>query len=263
MILTVPSIASGFYWRFEQGTVGQPVSAVLDEYNKQEACAEGQPPILSDEVSMAIVPSTNSVNKSSVIFNGGYYRVKQADELDRLRGFTIECWVKFGSARPTGEVLFSKGIAGQGNWHVVYRADGSVRACIYGASDACLFGPGADAPLRNVWYHIAATYEDTGEGSTRICAYVNGQLRDTVTGPKLGDTGGTDLFIGSFINGQFPFHGAMDELRITPRVLKPNEMLISGPKPIPQAGTGNLQSAASDQVNPSIGGLSLRTPYGR
>jgi len=225
---------SSIYWRFEEGEVGKPISSAIDSSGEYSAVANGKGVAFSDEVPMAVLPAGSVVNHGSVAFNGAdWLRVKRTPELDQTKALTIEFWARFGPAPKEGEVLISKGSHETDNWHIVYRPDGSVRACVYGRAEACFFDAQAGGPTPGAWYHLAATYEQTPGGTTRIRTYLNGQVRDTVTCPVLKDTSGADLFIGSGIDGLYGFHGSIDELRITFGLLAPSDLLTAGARAIP------------------------------
>ena len=54
---------------------------------------------------------------------------------------------------------------------------------------------------------------------------------------SLQDTSQSELFIGSFVKGDLPFFGMLDEVRITPAVLGPKSFLLAGTQPIPELGS--------------------------
>ena len=226
---------AGAYWRFEEGTPGQAVTAAHDESRRLVAEAGTKAPVASGDVPMAVIPGTNAANHGSLHCDGGYLRVASTPELNEHRNFTVELWAKFAPLGGKAQVLASKGVQGPGNWHLLYQTDGTVQANIYGGTVTYFFDAAGGGPVPGVWYHLAATYQEADDAGTRITAYVNGQLRDTAVGPPLQNTSGTDLFIGSYPNGELPFRGWVDEFRFTPRVLAPDEFLIGGPQPIPEA----------------------------
>lgn len=231
------AVDPGGYWRFEGGTIGAPIASCLDESGRFTAYAGGASPVTSDSVPMAVIPLTSQANHTSASLNGGYFRVPTCPQLSVIRDFTVEMWVRFGPLRPIAEIIASKGQLGPTNWHFIYQVDGTVQANIYGGAVAYLFDQASGGPVPGVWYHLAATYEDIGNGMMTIHTFVNGQPRGVATGFALQDTSGADLYIGAYPGGQYTFHGLMDEFRFTPRVLRPQEMLIAGEQPIPVLGT--------------------------
>ena len=223
------------YWRFEDGEASAPCLSAREEGSAASAVAGPSAPVFSDDVPMAVMPVGDAANHHSLNVRGGYLRVGASPTLDVSRNFTVEFWAKFGPPTDPGQVLASRGTPGPGNWHIIYQPDGTVRANIYGATETYLFDLNSGGPVIGVWYHLAAIYEDCGNGEMRIRAYVNGQPRDSRTGPMLQDTRTTDLFIGSYPEGQYPFQGSLDEFRFTPQVLTPHEFLLAGTRPIPEA----------------------------
>ncbi len=223
------------YWRFEGGEIGKPVAAVWDESGKFEATATGKAPVVSGEVPLAIIPATAAANHQSLSFQGGYLRVKSQPEIGFSKDFTVELWACFGPPTAAAQVLVSKGEAtpGKGNWHLIYQTDGTVQANVFGSAVAYLFDAQSGGPVPGIWYHLAALYEETGHGATRIRAYVNGQLRGVALAPVSPNTTGADLFIGAHTDGSVPFLGQLDELRLTPGLLAPRDFLTGGAQPIP------------------------------
>ncbi|MHB0999173.1 MAG: LamG-like jellyroll fold domain-containing protein [Armatimonadota bacterium] len=219
------------YWRFEQLPAGQPLQSLADESGSISLIHKQGIVASSDIVPMALIPGTNAANHGSIKLSGGYLAAKTSHFLNS-RTFTVEMWARFGGSSSQAQVILSKGKPGSGNWHIIYQADGSVRANIYGGLEVYFFDGGAQGPVPGVWYHLAAVYEDLSNGKTRISTYVNGNLRNSKTGTALQDTSSGNLLIGSYDDGEVPFYGYIDELRFTPKVLKPNEMLIGQPSKI-------------------------------
>jgi hypothetical protein len=226
--------AEPVYWRFENGQAGQPVQSTVDESGCIEAVSSNGGLIFSTDVAMAIVPLSTQANQFSAACSGGYLKAKSSPELNVARNFTVELWAKFGTPGSSGSVLLAKGSPAEGNWHLIYQTDGTVQANIFGGSVAYLFDLESGGPVPGIWYHLAAIFEDRPNGKTRIRTFVNGHVRGGAAGALLGDTGGTDLFIGSFIDGKYPFDGMLDEVRITPSILDPKSFLLAGTRPIPE-----------------------------
>jgi hypothetical protein len=184
---------------------------------------------------MAVIPATSAPNHTALDLGGGWLQVKSCPLLNTTRNFTVELWARFGPVTPDAQVLASKGTPGPGNWHIIYQTDGTVRANVFGAMQSYLFDEASGGPVAGEWYHLAAVYEDIGNGRMRIRTFVNGHPRDAVSGPALQDTSATDLFLGSYPGGQLPFFGAIDEFRFTPRVLGPKDFLLAGTRPVEEA----------------------------
>jgi len=98
----------------------------------------------------------------------------------------------------------------------LYQSDGTVQANIFGQRQAYLFSPKRRARAGH-WYHLSAVFEEQGEGKTRIRTFVNGHPRGGAVVASLKDTSQSELFIGSFVKGDLPFFGLIDEVRITQR----------------------------------------------
>jgi hypothetical protein len=215
------------YWRFERGIDNQPLKETADEGGRHMARAKGKPPILTGEVSTAMIQGTNQANVGSVKMDGGFYQVTSTPEVD-ARPFTIEMWVKFGPTPVQAQVLIAKGIQGWGLWHIVYQNDGMVCASLSKGASAYLFDARSGPPLPGSWYHLAVVFEPRPEGKVMITTYVSGMPRGCQISPIQPDETATDLFIGSFTNGAMPFLGSLDEVRFTPAVLDPGQMLVGG-----------------------------------
>jgi hypothetical protein len=92
------------------------------------------------------------------------------------------------------------------------------------------------------WHHVAVTIDGSDTGDTRIKLYLDGA--EIGTAGALGPTGAPSFlnetfYIGSRGNINFPFSGALDELRISDAILSPSEFLI-----IPEPGTLSVTLAA-------------------
>ncbi len=130
------------------------------------------------------------------------------DYTEQLNDFTLECWVKGDAAPTTGfahELMYGSQEFGF-NWdhdQVAFRGAAQVLigSTYYAASFGTLEG--------SVWYHLAATFT-SGELKT----YKNGVLMATTVASGIVNTSANSMTIGSYYNGDRPFAGEIDEVRL-------------------------------------------------
>ena len=84
-----------------------------------------------------------------------------------------------------------------------------------------------NAVTMGIWQHVVATWDGTAV-ATNVHFYVNGvetsyQFPNDATGNRVSDVG-KPLVVGSFYNGNSPFDGALDEVRVYNRVLTQAEI---------------------------------------
>ena len=144
--------------------------------------------------------------------------------------FTVEAWVNIPSSVSNIQTIISNssGIGQSGGFRFGINTwntnDGKL--VFEGGS---VFVGSSVAIAKNVWQHVAVVVN----GST-IAFYINGNLAGTATGsfPVLSSS---VLTLGAFSDGQYPFNGMMDEVRLWNTPKTQQEILASMYSPL--AGT--------------------------
>ena len=260
--LLFPFVASAgtvAYYRFENGSAGQPVGnaverSVLDVSGNNRHLTPFQNPVLSADIPSARIPLTGETNTLSARFTGREEILESPDgDLNRIAftDFTIEAWVKFDSLNGwqtfigrddsgnPGEghdaqalFYFSKTIHSKPNAHQIenaFRIEAVIRDNRLIAFDSSFV-----AQLQT-WYHVAVV------GDSKA-----GTLSLFVDGTKLGEaTEFNGLFVPSrnspwtFGRGQYQgrpmdrFVGSLDEVRFSDEALTPDRFLNATPPPPP------------------------------
>ncbi len=164
--------------------------------------------------------------------NGDFVEVPDSPSLSITGALSIEAWVRPSAARD--QVILAKydSPANQVSYYFGLQADGSVEFVVYQTGNASTFR-GIDSPSGVVspgsFAHVAATFNPQNQ---EIKIYVNGMVEPTSIIAASGAV--TSIFdstspvrIGAVANssvGILPFIGAIDEVKIFNRVLKPSEI---------------------------------------
>jgi hypothetical protein len=180
-------------------------------------------------VATSSVKVGGSVGQGLRIQPGNYVLVRDAESL-RTSNFTVSSWVKF-DALPSGSnwAMFLARTSGGGNqtyqldynmslggwWHSAYDPNWSADYVQY-----------TNTPELGVWYHLVATYENTGK-DYRL--YLNGVEvgQNTVSGSPDVSSGG-ELRIGSDATNALgnQMNGTLDDIRIYNRALSAAEVRL-------------------------------------
>ncbi len=161
--------------------------------------------------------TTGKVN-GSLSFDGVDDYVGISDSPDFIinqQGFTYEAWIKPTSFSQTynmfiGHYLPYFDVNSNRNLHMSMSAAGAQRS-VWGATSL----------NANVWYHVAATYDNQGY----MKVYLNG-VKDGQAGPYLTPSNSSSLlYIGKWYSGSsYLFTGLIDEVRVYNRSLSPEEI---------------------------------------
>jgi len=124
---------------------------------------------------------------------------------------TLSAWVKMSSSTPTQVIIGKKGHSGGSASYGLILRSGATRITFTISSSA---GTEYHASSTNfatgVWQHWVGTYDGTTQK-----LYLNGVLQDTQTpGIAISYTTASDLEMGTYNGGSFPFPGQIDDVKI-------------------------------------------------
>ncbi len=138
---------------------------------------------------------------------------------------TVEAWYRWASSPPDQGIIVGKHRAGNdGSWTVLYPSAGNIRFTTVTTGDNRVDTSYAFAKDTN-WHYVVATYDGA---FNRI--YVDGALGDSdaQTGALLDSSAGglnETMRIGAIsTNGNWPFKGDIDMVRVSNTVLSANEI---------------------------------------
>lgn len=236
-VIARESTGGGGYWRFEPG------SPVRDEFGDATLTPAGNPgpsPVqLPATGPGSAFPRTGSFasNQGATSMGGGRYTVS----LPVSPTFTIETFVHFRTLNGSfGKIL--AGYAADANttpWNLQVRLDG-FRSTLRGELVMSSFVPGSNwfAPSGITVqagrdYFIAVSLATTGRVTFYVTDLTAGTTitRSVDLGPVVVASSPNGFAIGDTFLGDFDFEidGVIDEVRLTPRVLGPNELLWPAP----------------------------------
>jgi hypothetical protein len=236
-----PTVA---HWRFEEGPHGAPlVTAVDSGPNGLDGTPGGSLSYTSD------VAMTADSGDFALDATGDYNYVIVADAtpLRLTDDFTVETYVlpDNTTTNPSADphyVLMKRHKPANGTFLVSYgliydQTSGFFRAIVGFGSDTGEFVTSLSEYLEERWYHVAMTFDnDSVSGNATLGLYVDGELVDsnTFTNPGLYYTTepfliGAGNFGGPTHQWRRNFDGLIDEIRISDRVLSPEEFLAPPP----------------------------------
>ncbi|MDP2384948.1 MAG: LamG-like jellyroll fold domain-containing protein [Bacteroidota bacterium] len=147
-------------------------------------------------------------------------------------GLTISSWIKL--ANVSGQkAIVSKWIGVTANDQYLFMINGNKTFIAVGNPSNVANGySGTTSLVANTWYHIVATWDNSGRHQT----YVNGVLDVDVVNTAFSTINGTSataLYIGSQGSNRL-FNGAIDDVQLFNRKLTPSEILdlYNAPNPI-------------------------------
>ena len=169
---------------------------------------------------------------------GNSVQVANAGNIFNAASFTVEAFVNIDPASPNGASILSKGLSSANqayDWEFLYLGTGQLvlRFEVPGSAPYFLRSTNALTPG---WHHVAFTYDASSGVSTPVVtlyvdhvqwawvASTNANLSGVLPGPMLRNTG-DNLVIGYFNRGII---ASVDEVRFTPEVLDPLQMLTNG-----------------------------------
>lgn len=218
-------------WTFEDGTPGQPATAVTDSVGGNNGTANNGP-LYVDGVKTGFGDqglSFNGVNQNVLIpFTSG-------GDLELTGSFTIEIGVVHGNTG--GFALFLGGSApGEDPYYVNIGADGSVGFQTYfGGVSSASISSGSSALTSGDLQHIAAVFDTTG-ATNEMRLYVDDLLvatQNVGTSTLAYTDATTNLWFGSVDNGAFGhFDGTLADVRISDVALDVEDFF-----PVPEPAT--------------------------
>ena len=235
---------SGF-WRFEDGKVGETAGAVAPA-GVAGAFEKGKAPIVAGDVIAkklwdgSTYAEVTSDNAASLRFTcgeatgpgtpvGGEVVVSGKEALTRPECFTLEAFVEVARLTPRHALIASKRRNGQtgASWSLSITPAGTLgvrfdtQAGMQNSGEGFNQCLGTTAALNDsAWHHVALTYDRTSQAAVLYADYV--KCGGGVTkGPLVYDAG--DLVLGRGLDGW------LDEVRLTPSVLHPEQFLRPTP----------------------------------
>ena len=157
--------------------------------------------------------------KSAMYFDGGDYLEIADSPVIGAGNYTIDFWINPSSTQngtPAGDwfwVVEGRGSISEDTGLVVQMHETNFQIRLYnGNSGAIPMDPSSDTALSsNTWQHVAIVRSGTGSDEAKF--YINGHLKATFTDSTTWSAAGSD-FIGANYNGDHPFTGYIDEVRI-------------------------------------------------
>ncbi len=193
------------YWTLDKDTIKKEAKDIME---KNDAKVVGNPKLVPGKIKEALYFTPSD-----------YLEVQSNDELNFIKGFTIDTWVK-GDNKPdnSGAKIsqwFSKGDNYQLNWDHDNDTYQSVATRMTGG---WLIVAQIQEPLQaQEWYHIAGTWNGR---SLKI--YLNGNLSKTRNW-----AGSSELNNSPLIIGGPSFTGTVDEVKLYNRALTDEEIEIN------------------------------------
>jgi hypothetical protein len=197
-----------------------------------------------------------------------YVEIPDSPSLDITDKLTIDTWVKLDSFFSPYTCIVTKTALGQGSYSLLVVGEPNsplyrkALFVVYKDGDSTLLSsqPGNTSLSLGQWYHIAATYEYQGDGSSVMKLFINGVLdspsKTDAVGPIF--SGSSPLRIGAAQLSPTYYDGTIDEVRIYNTALSPQAIAlhaagcyepngrILGQVRVGGAGVGNIQLLAFD-----------------
>lgn len=156
----------------------------------------------------------------ALAFDAGWAGFGNSPLLGKTGAFTVMAWVRT-EPRDSGlaqYIVGKNGTVSQDGWRLARLGQSYALAISGDGSVQTTAGTVVD----NTWTHVTATYEP----NTAVEIYVNGDRLIRNTNAKTPQLVATpiELRIGNKGDGQYPFYGAIDEVRIYDRVLTQAEV---------------------------------------
>lgn len=170
---------------------------------------------------------------------GDFVSVPNTNGVFNAASFTVEAFVDVGWDLPDGRGILSKGSGdypGGYDWQLQYRSTGQLTLLLQlsNGTTYSLTSSTANLVASGQWYHMALTYSDVGGPTVTLyldhtkldwTSSSDGVLTGALPSPMARNTG-DNLVIGAF--GTHYIQADIDEVRFTPEVLEPLQMLALG-----------------------------------
>jgi|GEM_PF-929854 len=205
-------------WKMNEGT-GDVVSDVKGAFSASKPASVAWKPfayaVVAPRTSLQFIGANNIA--------GGYIDCGVNTAYTNLEKFTVEAWTKF-SDLGGGYVLSTESNPGGVSTGWVLKVEGGMIKFSIGNSSWSAVT--ATTPVfLNQWFHVAATYEKTGDATAQTNIYINGVKEATLELTKLMNYSARALFIGE--GGEWTnrrFKGEMADARIWNVVRTPEQI---------------------------------------
>jgi hypothetical protein len=167
-------------------------------------------------------PSMDSDYGNALLFDGtnDYVKVEDSNSLDITGHITLEAWIKpMAEQLPSETMILSKwGLQDNQRSYTIYirgyssRGEVQTLRFLLSPNGFCCGGVRSDVDMNQYngsWVHVAGTYDGTTQRS-----YIEGVEQGTMTVSKPVFAGTAPLYIGIFTQGDRPFNGYIDEVRV-------------------------------------------------
>ena len=224
------------YWRFEEGTVGDPANtadAILDSTASFNHGTPTSDPIYSALTPASSVAQTGQANSLSLHFDGtdDVVTIGHNSTLGSAGPFTVEFWMRSPGTGPGQDLLIDKshGFTDSTGWAFQSQPNNGLiffGVGLGGVGNTNFEGVQTTNDLfDNQWHHLAGTYDGS---STEF--FVDGVSQGAKSvGTYVGNT--RDIRIGNTWQSSRFYAGQIDELRISDAVLSSDELLNTIPEP--------------------------------
>lgn len=233
------------HWRFEEGPVGSgATTSVLDSSGNGHHGTPIGGLTYTGNNPYSTLPQTGESNGSALAFDGATTtRVVIEDDpaFELTESFTLEAFINLAALPATGfqwQILFRGDSRGGIDPYYLDLWDGEVRFTI-NSETADWARVTATAPALNTWTHIAGVLD---HDTSTMSLYLDGMLVDSVLTDvrafaALNPGLSPGLSIGGYPDNHYgPFHGLIDEVRISDSALSPEEFL-NAVVPVPEPAT--------------------------
>lgn len=194
-----------------------PVVAVVAGCGRSGVLEERAPPPPSPaRVPFLAEPRALPTPEHGLVFDGVDDRIEafQSPTFDIAGALTIEAWILAESVASESHILSHHDDTAEQGWLLMIRAERAAFR-MYGNPGQFDVGQTVPDPLSaGVWHHLAGTFD----GDRKLTIYVDGMVSQTSLTPASTAAApcATPFAIGvSTDGGGFPFHGIIDEARVS------------------------------------------------
>ena len=208
------------------------------------------------------VPTAAPWNASLDFGASSNSRVEFSDSasLDLTGGFTIEAWVNLNSLSGEQYLVSKRNTTGPPSGYILEWSGGS-QEFQFNVGNGSAYEAIASrnfTPTPEQWHHIAAVHDPSGS-SSQARLYIDGQLNNSGSVSPVIATNDDPLWLGDWAAGGKPANAKLDQVRISSRVVPPNELgfhqqhrpaqIIFGDNFETYASTGELLSRSGGARN--------------
>jgi len=203
------------YWKMDEGTWTNDcsTSSVIDSSGNGlngKSCPN----------SLGISAPTTAKYGKGGTFDGSNDFIEIADNaiLKPTTAITVSAWIKPGTGYNTDyRVIAMKGQAGHSLRQYALdlgpEFNNKARFSVYASSTESNV-TSTSTLTENQWYYVTGVYDSSLAAGSRVKIYLNGKLDATASGPASMQTNTDAVTIGRIIDGQDPFLGNIDDVKI-------------------------------------------------